>query len=163
MHPGDALPRQAGALIADLTRAQSASTRAATVRPGRMPCPAPKAQLERGGRARENRSIGIQVCAHTHGGRHMKKPSELRSGVAACALLGIMLIPLLAAPAVAQQQITGTPGSPSATTTIDGRYLPPQPPAFGGEINLEASKSKPWWPPQVAPPKGAPNVLLIMT
>jgi len=25
------------------------------------------------------------------------------------------------------QQITGTPGSPSATTTIDGKYLPPPP------------------------------------
>ncbi|MBR1163420.1 hypothetical protein [Bradyrhizobium elkanii] len=30
------------------------------------------------------------------------------------------------------QQTTGTPGSPSATTTIDGKYLPPQPPKFGG-------------------------------
>ena len=63
----------------------------------------------------------------------------------------------------AAQQITGTPGSPEATTTIDGRYLPPQPPAFGGVINLEATKSTPYWPPQVVPPKGAPNVLLIMT
>jgi arylsulfatase len=61
------------------------------------------------------------------------------------------------------QQVTGTPGSPDATTTIDGRYLPPQPPAFGGEINLQASQSKPYWPPQVVPPKGAPNILLIMT
>ena len=34
---------------------------------------------------------------------------------------------------------------------------------FGGVINLEATKSKPYWPPQVVPPKGAPNVLLIMT
>lgn len=34
------------------------------------------------------------------------------------------------------QQITGTPGSPSATTTIDGNYIPNPPPAFGGEINL---------------------------
>ena len=61
------------------------------------------------------------------------------------------------------QTITGTPGSPDATTTIDGRYLPPQPPAFGGVINLEATKSTSYWPPQVVPPKGAPNVLLIMT
>ncbi|WP_024519557.1 arylsulfatase [Bradyrhizobium sp. Tv2a-2] len=69
---------------------------------------------------------------------------------------------LLCIPAGAQQT-TGTPGSPSATTTIDGKYLPPQPPKFGGEINLEASKSKPYWPAQVVPPKGAPNILLIMT
>jgi arylsulfatase A-like enzyme len=61
------------------------------------------------------------------------------------------------------QQTTGTPGSPSATTTIDGKYLPPPPPKFGGEINLGASQSKPYWPAQVVPPKGAPNVLLIMT
>jgi arylsulfatase len=77
-------------------------------------------------------------------------------------LAALMLFPLMTGTALAQQ-ITGTPGSPSATTTIDGKYLPPPPPAFGGEINLEASKSKPYWPPQVTPPKGAPNVLLIMT
>ena len=61
------------------------------------------------------------------------------------------------------QQITGTPGSPSATTTIDGKYLPPPPAPFGGTINLDAQDSKPYWPPAVVPPKGAPNVLLIMT
>ena len=61
------------------------------------------------------------------------------------------------------QQTTGVPGSPSATTTIDGSYLPNPPPAFGGEINLGATNSKPWWPPNIVPPKGAPNVLLIMT
>jgi arylsulfatase A-like enzyme len=63
----------------------------------------------------------------------------------------------------AAQQITGTPGSPGATTTIDGKYLPPPPPKFGGDINLQASQSKPYWPARVVPPKGAPNVLLIMT
>ena len=73
----------------------------------------------------------------------------------ALALLGIM-------PATAQQ-ITGTPGSPSATTTIDGNYIPNPPPAFGGEINLNAKDSKTWWPPNIVPPKGAPNILLIMT
>ena len=61
------------------------------------------------------------------------------------------------------QQITGTPGSPSATMTPDGRYLPNPQLKFGGEIGLSAQGSKPYWPPQVVPPKGAPNVLLIMT
>jgi arylsulfatase len=61
------------------------------------------------------------------------------------------------------QQTTGTPGAPSATTTIDGNYLPPPPPRFGGEIGLDAKDSEPYWPPQVVPPKGAPNILLIMT
>jgi arylsulfatase A-like enzyme len=61
------------------------------------------------------------------------------------------------------QQTTGAPGSPSATTTVDGKYLPPPPAPFGGTINLDAKDSKPYWPPTVVPPKSAPNVLLIMT
>jgi len=61
------------------------------------------------------------------------------------------------------QQTTGTPGSPSATTTVDGKYLPNPPPKFGGTIGLDAEQSKPYWPPNVVPPQGAPNVLLIMT
>jgi arylsulfatase A-like enzyme len=61
------------------------------------------------------------------------------------------------------QQITGVPGSPSATTTIDGKQLPPPPSKFGGVIKESAKDSKPYWPPSVVPPKGAPNVLLIMT
>ena len=61
------------------------------------------------------------------------------------------------------QQIQGTPGSPSAITTIDGKQLPPPPPKFGGVIKENAKDSKPYWPPRVVPPKGAPNVLLIMT
>jgi len=61
------------------------------------------------------------------------------------------------------QQSQGTPGSPSATETIAGKYLPAPPSKFGGAINLGAEQSKPFWPPTVVPPKGAPNVLLIMT
>src|SRR5215831_12596986 len=61
------------------------------------------------------------------------------------------------------QQTTGAPGSPDATTTIDGRYLPNPPAPFGGEINPNALQSKPYWPARVVPPKGAPNVVLIMT
>jgi Arylsulfatase A and related enzymes len=63
----------------------------------------------------------------------------------------------------AEIQTTGTPGSPSATTTIDGKQIPPPPLPFGGVIKESATDSKPWWPPTVVPPKGAPNVLLIMT
>ena len=62
-----------------------------------------------------------------------------------------------------QIQTTGTPGSPGATTTIDGKQLPPPDPKFGGVIKDTATDSKPWWPPTIVPPKGAPNVLLIMT
>ena len=63
----------------------------------------------------------------------------------------------------AQIQTTGEPGSPGATTTIDGKQLPPPDPKFGGVINETVKDSKPWWPPRIVPPKGAPNVLLIMT
>lgn len=55
------------------------------------------------------------------------------------------------------------PGSPSSTATIDGRYIPNPPGKFGGTINMEAQNSKPFWPARTVPPKGAPNVLLIMT
>ena len=61
------------------------------------------------------------------------------------------------------QGINGAPGSPSATMTIDGKQLPPPPPKFEGVITEDAKQSKPYWPPTVVPPKGAPNVLLIMT
>lgn len=88
--------------------------------------------------------------------------SALKRHQSEFALAGILLS-MGIMPASAQQQTTGTPGSPSATTTIDGNYLPPPPPKFGGVINLNAKDSKPWWPPNVVPPKGAPNVLLIMT
>ena len=54
-------------------------------------------------------------------------------------------------------------GSPSATTSLDGKQLPPLPPKFGGVIKESATESTPWWAPRVVPPKGAPNVLLIMT
>jgi hypothetical protein len=49
-------------------------------------------------------------------------------------------------------------GSPSATTTIDGKQLPP-PLKFGGVIKESYKDSKPWWLPRIVPPKGAPNVL----
>ena len=42
------------------------------------------------------------------------------------------------------QQVTGTLGSPSATTTFGPRQLPPPAPAFGGVIKEKGSESKPW-------------------
>jgi arylsulfatase len=81
--------------------------------------------------------------------------------IAAVAALAIFTNPT--AWAEEQIQTTGVPGSPSATTTISGSQLPPPPPKFGGVIKESAKDSKPYWPPTVVPPKGAPNVLLIMT
>jgi arylsulfatase A-like enzyme len=76
-------------------------------------------------------------------------------------------VPTTVAPATVigaeSRETTGTPGSPDATTTIDGRYLPPPPQPFTGQIELNADKSKPAWPARVVPPQGAPNILLIMT
>jgi len=68
-----------------------------------------------------------------------------------------------AATSLHAQQINGTPGSPDATVVIDGKQIPPPPLPFGGVIKESATDSKPYWPPRVVPPKGAPNILLIMT
>ncbi|MGE5825770.1 MAG: arylsulfatase [Bacteroidota bacterium] len=77
--------------------------------------------------------------------------------------LGSGLCALLAAMPAMAQQITGVPGAPSATTTIRGDQLPPPPEKFRGKIGKTADESKPYWPARVVPPKGAPNILLIMT
>ena len=74
------------------------------------------------------------------------------------------LVAALVVPAVASaQEITGVPGSPSATMTIDGAQIPAPPQNFGGKIDRTTVGSKPYWPARIVPPKGAPNVLLIMT
>jgi arylsulfatase A-like enzyme len=85
---------------------------------------------------------------------------NLESLAARCLVASAVL--LMAAPGSAQQ-VTGTLGSPDATTTISGKQLPAPDPKFGGVIKENALQSKPWWAPRVVPPKGAPNVLLIMT
>lgn len=75
----------------------------------------------------------------------------------------VFVLGLLTASCLKAQQGTDDPGSPEATTTIDGAYLPPPPEKFGGMINLNAMDSTPFWPARVVPPKGAPNILLIIT
>ncbi len=61
------------------------------------------------------------------------------------------------------QVVTGALGSPSATVTIKGDQIPAPPMKFGGVLKESVKDSKIWWPPRIVPPKGAPNVLLIMT
>ena len=78
-------------------------------------------------------------------------------------LISVAGVVALSCASALAQQVIGVPGSPGATTTIDGKQLPPPAPEFGGVIKEKASESTPWWPPRVVPPKGAPNVLLIMT
>lgn len=79
-------------------------------------------------------------------------------------LSGMFAAALMAVATSSQaQQTTGSTGSPSATTTTGGKYLPLPDSPFGGVIKKKASESTPSWAPRVVPPKGAPNVLLIMT
>ena len=79
-------------------------------------------------------------------------------------LYGVLGTAVLTAPGIGMaQQVTGTLGSPSATTTIPGKQLPAPDPKFGGVIKQDSLRSKAWWAPRIVPPQGAPNVLLIIT
>ena len=80
-----------------------------------------------------------------------------------CLLGTPLLAAMLSGAPAAAQQATGVPGSPGATTTIPGNQLPPPQPPFGGVIRETLEGSRTWWPPQIVPPRDAPNVLLIMT
>ena len=55
------------------------------------------------------------------------------------AALGLTALSGFAGPAIAQQ-VTGPLGSPGATTTLDGKQLPPPDPSFGGVIKEKASE-----------------------
>jgi len=84
------------------------------------------------------------------------RATKVVSKMVAIAVLAVSI------PSVAQQAAV-EPGEPGATTTVDGKHLPPPPQPFEGDIKYNAAQSKPWWPQLVVPPKGAPNILLIMT
>ena len=86
----------------------------------------------------------------------------VRSAVLVSGIFAALLVACPPEPAAAQQA-GGAPGSPSATTTLSGEQLPPAPQKFEGKIERNAAQSKPFWPARVVPPKGAPNILLIMT
>jgi arylsulfatase A-like enzyme len=87
---------------------------------------------------------------------------SIRSAVYSC-LAAVICVVALVVTSASAQQITGVLGSPNATVTLDGKQLPPPPLPFGGQIKESYKDSKPWWPPRVVPPNGAPNILLIMT
>jgi hypothetical protein len=93
----------------------------------------------------------------------MNSAKKLRQGHRLLRLSAVIILMFLLAAAAHAQQTTGVPCSTSATRTIDGKYVPSPPPDFGGVINLNATNSKPCWPAKIVAPKGAPNVLLIMT
>jgi len=93
----------------------------------------------------------------------MKRKKERRKKIAPTVLALNSAVMLTATPFAAGETVTGVPGSPSATVTIDGKQLPPPVPKFGGVIKDDALQSKAWWAPKVVPPAKAPNILLIMT
>ena len=91
-------------------------------------------------------------------GIRMWQTKSYRRGLA----VGLAVSLLASLPALGQQ-VTGTLGSPNATTTISGTQLPAPAPEFGGAIKTDALQSKPWWAPRIVPPNSAPNVLLVIT
>jgi arylsulfatase A-like enzyme len=62
-----------------------------------------------------------------------------------------------------QQQVAGTTDNKTAAGDFDRTILPILPHPFAGTVDTNASQSKPDFPIEVSAPKGAPNVLLIMT
>ncbi len=93
----------------------------------------------------------------------MMEPPKAPPFIRARASLAAAMFVALGMGAAQAQGTTGVPGSPSATTTIPGTQLPPPPPPFRGRIERNAAQLTPYWAPRVVPPRGAPNVLLIMT
>jgi arylsulfatase A-like enzyme len=87
---------------------------------------------------------------------------NIRTRVLLCGTLAVAAMAASFAQA-GEVEVTGVPGSPSATTTISGKQLPAPEPKFGGDIKHDALKSKAWWAPRIVPPKEAPNILLIIT
>ena len=89
----------------------------------------------------------------------MKRSNLMRYGLTVLTASSAMVAGL----STTAQQINGTPGSPDATQVINGNQIPPPPLPFGGVIKEDVKDSTPYWQPTVVPPKGAPNILLIMT
>ena len=79
--------------------------------------------------------------------------------VVAAAVIAAFTVPIT----VGGKHGPAEPGAPAYTEALKSSALPPVPPKFGGEVKPSLAGSKPWWPPTIVPPKGAPNVLLILT
>jgi len=88
----------------------------------------------------------------------------LVSVVVPMAVVALSLTTIGATRLLGQQQPDSDPCSAAGTASLKpGAPLPPQDEAFHGVINRDSRDSKPCWSPRIVPPKGAPNVLLIMT
>ena len=87
-----------------------------------------------------------------------RKMRIARTVISPLLLIGAMLAPF---PATAQQ-FQGEPGAPATQEFPDLRVLPVPTPPFVGDIQPNLIDSKPGWPSTIAPPEGAPNVLLVL-
>src|SRR5271167_4147646 len=102
----------------------------------------------------EDRYISLPSIGTTRG----------RWTVRVCRIVVIALsLTTFAAGAFAQQPASEACSAAATASLKSEKQLPPQPRPFGGVIKRNALDSKPCWEPQVVPPKGAPNVLLIIT
>jgi len=77
--------------------------------------------------------------------------------------VGVLQLCLLAAASSHAQQPISEKCSPAATEVLNSKSIPASPTPFGGIIKRTAAESKSCWDPKIVPPKGAPNILLIMT
>jgi hypothetical protein len=85
--------------------------------------------------AESTKNVATRVDGRSKRHAEGKQPSAGRksmnrtAGIRKVALGALAVSSLFAggSAAFAQQQTTGTPGSPDATTTVDSRYLPPPP------------------------------------
>jgi arylsulfatase len=83
---------------------------------------------------------------------------------AALIVLALAVIVAFTVPiTVSGPQAAPESGAPAYTESLRSTAIPPLPPEFGGAVEPVVADSKSWWPPTIVPPKGAPNVLLILT
>src|SRR6476620_5854857 len=80
---------------------------------------------------------GTTRCAYSDRSNEQQQTGltamKLSRQIFLCGMLAAAVM-AVAPSARAQVQVTGELGSPSATTTIDGKQLPPPDPTFGGVI-----------------------------
>ena len=95
------------------------------------------------------------------GKERSRRPLIIFAPFAVAALL--WLVTIGAAGASAQQPVVTDKCAADSTEVLNSKSVPVPDEKFGGVIKRDARESKPCWGPRIVPPKGAPNVLLIMT
>src|ERR1017187_6859633 len=88
---------------------------------------------------------------------------NLKSKVVVLLISGLTLLTFGCNQQQQKAESTTTSDSVTAPGVFDRTVLPIIPHPFAGVIDTNASKSKPDFPVEVSAPKGAPNVLVILT